>query len=79
MKRPVITNNIQGIFRNNPEMQRFLMDLAGITTDVSEKIDKVVGGEEGNLPILDPGGGLEDGGQSLADIESRAFFFARIY
>lgn len=78
-KIPLVTRGIIQKFRDDPEVQRFLMSLEGSTTDISLKANKVVGGEEDNIPTLTSDGDLQDGGQSLTDIEARAFFFARIY
>lgn len=74
-KRPILTNNIQGLFKMDPEMQRFLMDLSGITSDVDEisidiskKADKVEGGAENNIVTLDSVGNIQDSGKSFSDV-----------
>ena len=73
-KRPIITNSIQNIFRNNPEMQRFLMDLSGITTavgDISNKADKITDGVIDNIVIITTGGNIGDSGYAVGDLKLR--------
>ena len=74
--QPLVTKGIIQKFKDSPEFQRFLMSLQGVTTT---KADKVVGGTEDNIVILTTDGNIQDSGQSLTDVEARAFFFARIY
>lgn len=78
-KKPLVTKGIMERFKDNIEFQRFLVDLEGVTGDTGDKVDKVIGGTEDNITTLTSGGNIQDGGQSIDDLEARSFFLARIY
>ena len=78
-KVPLVTRGVIQKFKDDPEVQRFLMSLEGTTTDVSLKANKVIGGEEDNIVTLTSDGDIQDSGQSVTSINSSSFFFARIY
>lgn len=63
-------------FNTNREIQRFFTDLS---SDRESYAHKIVGGTEDNIVIQDSNGDMKDGGISLDEVESRAFFFSRNY
>ena len=54
-------------------------NLAILVDGLEDAMPKVPGAEEGNLPIFDDEGQIEDSGESIDTLRARSYFYGRIY
>jgi len=54
-------------------------NIVNISNSLAGAMDKVPTAEEGNLPVFDDVGQVEDSGESIDTLRARSYFYGRTY